>query len=125
MEEVPQINEILTQHLEYSCIYYLNFLGSYTHRGTPWHTLVPLGALWYLVLHCGTPRYNLIPCGTLWYPMVHSGTPWHTVIPHGTLWYTVVLLPSEEFEFTVHSLGMHIETHDELILRTLSYLTLN
>ena len=33
--------------------------------------------------------------------------------------------PSEEFEFTGNSLGAHIETHGWLILRTLSYLTVN
>ena len=34
-------------------------------------------------------------------------------------------LPSEEFEVTANSLGAHIETHGELILRTLGYLTVN
>ena len=38
---------------------------------------------------------------------------------------TKTMLPSEEFEFTVNSLGAHIETHSGLILRTLSYLTVN
>ena len=33
--------------------------------------------------------------------------------------------PSEEFERTANSLGAHIETHGKLILRTLSYLTVN
>ena len=33
--------------------------------------------------------------------------------------------PSEEFELTANSLGPHIETHGGLILRTLSYLTVN
>ena len=33
--------------------------------------------------------------------------------------------PSEKFEFTANSLGAHIETHGGLILRTLSYLTVN
>ena len=33
--------------------------------------------------------------------------------------------PSEEFELTTNSLGAHIETHGKLILRTLSYLTVN
>ena len=34
-------------------------------------------------------------------------------------------IPSEEFEVTANSLGAHIETHGELILRTLMYLTVN
>ena len=33
--------------------------------------------------------------------------------------------PSDEFELTANSLGVHIETHGKLILRTLSYLTVN
>ena len=33
--------------------------------------------------------------------------------------------PSEEFELTANPLGAHIETHGGLILRTLSYLTVN
>ena len=33
--------------------------------------------------------------------------------------------PNEEFELTANSLGAHIETHSGLILRTLSYLTMN
>ena len=33
--------------------------------------------------------------------------------------------PSEEFELTANSLGAHIETDSGLILRTLSYLTVN
>ena len=33
--------------------------------------------------------------------------------------------PNEEFELTANSLGAHIETHGGLILRTLSYLTMN
>ena len=33
--------------------------------------------------------------------------------------------PSEEFEFTANSLGVHIGSHGKLILRTLSYLTMN
>ena len=32
---------------------------------------------------------------------------------------------SEKFELTANSQGAHIETHDGLILRTLSYLTVN
>ena len=32
---------------------------------------------------------------------------------------------SEEFELIANSLGAHIETHGTLILRTLSYLTVN
>ena len=35
------------------------------------------------------------------------------------------LQPSEEFELTANSLGAHIETPGGLILRTLSYLTVN
>ena len=35
------------------------------------------------------------------------------------------MLPNEEFELTAYSLGAHIETHGGLILRTLSYLTVN
>ena len=34
-------------------------------------------------------------------------------------------LPSEEFELTANSLRAHIETHGGLILRTLSYLTVD
>ena len=33
--------------------------------------------------------------------------------------------PSEEFELTANSPEAHIETHGELILRTLSHLTVN
>ena len=33
--------------------------------------------------------------------------------------------PSEKFELTANSLGAHIETHRKLILRTLTYLTMN
>ena len=33
--------------------------------------------------------------------------------------------PSEEFVLTANSLGAHIKTHRKLILRTLSYLTVN
>ena len=33
--------------------------------------------------------------------------------------------PSEEFELTANSQGAHIESHGKLILRTLSYLTVN
>ena len=33
--------------------------------------------------------------------------------------------PSEEFELTANSMRAHIETHRKLILRTLSYLTVN
>ena len=33
--------------------------------------------------------------------------------------------PSEEFELTAKSLGVHIGTHGKLILRTLGYLTVN
>ena len=35
------------------------------------------------------------------------------------------ILPSEEFELTANSLGAHIETHGQFILRTLTYLTVN
>ena len=35
------------------------------------------------------------------------------------------MIPSEEFELTANSMGAHIETHRKLILRTLSYLTVN
>ena len=35
------------------------------------------------------------------------------------------IFPSEEFELTTYSLVAHIETHGGLILRTLSYLTVN
>ena len=34
-------------------------------------------------------------------------------------------MPSEEFEVIANSLGAHIETHRKLIMRTLSYLTVN
>ena len=34
-------------------------------------------------------------------------------------------IPSEELELTANSLGTHIETHTKLILRTLSYITVN
>ena len=34
-------------------------------------------------------------------------------------------IPSEEFEITANSLGAHIESHSGLMLRTLSYLTVN
>ena len=34
-------------------------------------------------------------------------------------------LPSEEFELPAYLLGAFIETHENLILRTLSYLTVN
>ena len=34
-------------------------------------------------------------------------------------------VPSQEFELKANSLGAHIETHGKLILRTLSYLTVN
>ena len=33
--------------------------------------------------------------------------------------------PCEEFKFTAYSLGAQVETHGKLILRTLSYLTVN
>ena len=33
--------------------------------------------------------------------------------------------PSEEFELTAKSIKAHIETHGGLILKTLSYLTVN
>ena len=33
--------------------------------------------------------------------------------------------PSEEFDLTGNALGAHIETHGKIILRTLSYLTVN
>ena len=36
-----------------------------------------------------------------------------------------VVFPREAFELTANSLGAHMETHDGLILRTLSYLTVN
>ena len=46
-----------------------------------------------------------------------------------TIWllihYGPVVLPSEEFEVTANSPSAHIETHGKLILRTLSYLTVN
>ena len=35
------------------------------------------------------------------------------------------MYPSKEFERTANSLVAHIETHGGLILRTLSYLTVN
>ena len=35
------------------------------------------------------------------------------------------LFPSEEFELTANSLGVHVESHGKIILRTLSYLTVN
>ena len=35
------------------------------------------------------------------------------------------VFPSEEFELKANSLGAHIETQGKLILRTLSYLTLD
>ena len=37
----------------------------------------------------------------------------------------LVIISSEEFELTANSLGAHIETYGKLILRTLSYLTVN
>ena len=37
----------------------------------------------------------------------------------------VLKYPSEEFELTANSLGARIETHGKLILRTISYLTVN
>ena len=38
---------------------------------------------------------------------------------------TTNYFPSEDFELTADSQGAHIETHGKLILRTLSYLTVN
>ena len=35
------------------------------------------------------------------------------------------MYPSEDFELIANSLGAHIETHGELILRTLTFLKVN
>ena len=60
----------------------------------------------------------------------------HFIVVANILWNTIErmssdqttscnLSPTEEFKFTANSLGAHIETHGKLILRTLSYLTVN
>ena len=64
----------------------------------PWKWLIELQSLKWLLAQCKVLLY-IIVC------------PWS--------------IPSEEIELTANSLGAHIETHGQLILRTLNYPTMN
>ena len=47
---------------------------------------------------------------------------WETVLD---IMQSLPTVPSEEFELTANSLGAHIETRVKLLLRTLSYISVN
>ena len=63
--------------------------------------------------------------GLLWTLMVLSSIALLTSCPARRRGASMGNQLSEEFELTANSLGAHIETHGGLILRTLSYLTVN
>ena len=61
----------------------------------------------------------------LWDPKVHCYNCLHLSHQQHSNNLVPMCPPSEEFEVTAYSLGAHTKTHGKLILRTLSYLTVN